>query len=684
MKPATLRIIIMGACAALIGAEMIAGCGSSGSATGSTTGVAISGTVSAPTATSASESALPGKSVGLKAAAYATDAAVGSGKVVTCTDAKTGAALGTATTDASGQYTVNVADTTTDILITTEVDGTTLSRIYKAAGAAATDAHITADTTTAGVVVMQKCKDLVGEDVTVANFASKCGAPITAGTLIPDAIYKPFLDMLTTNLTGTPSATTGSGVTAGMANAFREMFSRKRGGDANLANINPADTLRDAYVNGDSTAVGRFNSYAPTTAAAVDMSTMFGFAKNSLGPALTAIVNDSATYDKFKTDPAAISRFLDNADATAAAKFIAKPEDMRFQVRECFDNSKKDLLKDPKYFQVFTAPVGDSTWDATTSTDAKKAYMGMVYNADLSGKTSGFSDIGKGFIATLGATCPSGTCDSSKLQTMQNCPTCFTKTVINDPAQFAGTGGATVAGALFNQFGTITSAAGAPTAPPTMKACSTSTDCGSGFACFNYFCQSTTATAGATTSTKDTGTACSFSYECKSFMCAPTVTGSATMVCQENTAATKLSSGGACTDTAQCAPPLLCDDTTHTCKTATAPQGGNAFGGRYAKASGAGSSVLDATLFISIGTNNSIIVDLSGGLYGHLTNGTTVSDKLAFSGTVVNSVGSSVTLTCSNIDATASNNMITGLSKVGGCTLGGTSKDVNHTMSTGP
>lgn len=688
MGPMTARILIIGACAALFGAAMIAGCGSSGSATGSTaSGVAISGTVSAPTATSASESAPLRKSEGLKAATYATDAAVGAGKTVTCTDAKTGAVHGTAKTDSSGDYSITIPTDATDVLITADLgDGTTLSRLYTAAGTAATDAAITPDTTTAGVVVMQKCKDLVGEDVTVANFASKCGAPITAGTLIPKAIFGPFLDMITTNITGTPSATTGSGTAAGMGLAFREMLSRKLGGDANLRSINPAEVLRGAYVNGDSTALGQFTSYAPATAAAVDMSTMFGFAKNSLGPALAATVNDATTYGKFGADPAAVARFFDSMDSTNAAKIIAKPADMQFQIRDCFDNSKKALLKDPKYFQVFTAAVGDSTFAAQTSDDAKKAYMGMIYNADLSGKTSGFGDIGKGFIAALGATCPAGTCNSGKLLTLQSCPTCLAGTIVNDPTQFAGASGTTVAGNLFSQFGNITSAAGAPTVIPTLKACSASSDCGSGFACFASFCQPTTAAAGSTTATKDIGASCSFSYECKSFMCAPTGTGSTTQVCQTNTAAPTIASGGGCTSTSQCAPPLTCDSDTHTCKSAPTLPGG-AFGGKYQKASGAANTVLDSTLFISFGgggqQSTTFIVDLSGGVFGHLTNGALASGKFSFSGTVTTSSGASVTLTCSDVGTTVVSNVTTALSGVGKCTLGGVSKDINHTLSTG-
>lgn len=685
---------------------MYMGCGSSGSGTSTSSssgsGVAVSGTANVPSDASASESAPLSKSVSKAAsdelsadvASLSKDTAVGAGKTVTCTDAKSGEVLGTTKTDSAGAYSVNIPTTATDVIISVKVnDETEINRLYTAAGVAATGVTVDADTSAATVAVLQKCQEVIGvtTDIDISELPTKCGASITAGTLIPDAIYAPYLAVMQSGVAaGSADASSGKGCAGAQGLMFRELLSNKLKGTAgDLKGQDPYDVLRKAYLTADSAALANVSKYAPTISASVTPSAAFSFAKDSLVKSIAAVTNDSATYTKFKRDPTVIGKFFENVDVTSAAKFVANPDDLQFQIKDSFDNKKTDRLKDPKYFNLYADACGDKNFSNLKTDDERKAYTALIYNTDLTSKTAAEAKtIATGLINTFGAACPSGTCNTIKFQSIQNNPTTYTGNVLAKPDLYGGTSGTTYAAGLIDQIGTKEVITGTP---PTFTACATATDCGTAasgttFICINHFCQNS-ATA------KAVGATCSYNGDCLSGNCGTAAQASTDKICLDSAATTGsaggfsgggtlvtlLSNGSSCLAGYQCASGN-CDVASHTCKSGTdvAPIAGSIkLGGLYKRATGADSSILSASLNVTTLTSSTVSVSLSEGLYGHTDSATfnSSTNKISFTISVSDS-GTQKTLTCTGVDVQSDGATLSGTDA---CTLGSSTKSISHT-----
>lgn len=688
-----------------VGASLLAlhmvGCGSSGGSSGGSTasgnGVAVSGSVSVPSDANTSESAPLGKSVGLHkgvelpsadVASLSKDTAVGSGREVTITDAKSGVVLATGTTDSSGGYSLGIPTTTTDCIISVKIDDTTeLNRIYTATGSAATGVSVDADTTSASVAVLQKCQEVAGitTDIDISDLPSKCGAAITAGTLIPDAIYTPYLAVIDSGVdAGSADASTGKGAAGAHGLMYREILKNKLRGTGGLQGVDPWDVVRKAYLNADSTALAQMGTYAPTISATVTPTAALAFAKD-LGKSMAAVTNDKTTSDKCKGDWTAVSKLYENFDATQATKVLANPDDLQFQLKDSFDNKQTDKLKDKKYTTLFTDACGDKNFSNLKTDDERKAYTKLIYNTDLSTKTAAEAKtIGTGLINTFAAACPSGTCDSTKLTAVTNNPTVYTASILAQPHLYGGTTGSTYATGLINQVGTTDVITGTK---PSFTACATASDCGTAvtgtFVCVSNFCQNS-ATA------KPTGDSCAYNGDCISGTCNPVskictdpvaVGGTGTTSTIGGTLTTLLANGNSCLAGYQCSSGN-CDLASHTCKAVTevvAVTGTTVkLGGSYKKSSSP-SNVLSASVIVTVITGTTVNVSLSEGLYGATSTGSfnSSTNKLTFSMQVYES-GSHKTLTCTDVNVQSEGSTLLGMDA---CTLGSDTKSISHTKS---
>lgn len=676
---------------------MYMGCGSSGTATGSTSGVAISGTANVPSDASASESAPLGKSlskavgssneVSADVTSLAKDTAVGVGKTVTCTDAITGKELDTAKTDSSGAYTLDIPTTATDVIISVKVDDETeINRFYTANGVA-TGVTVDADTSSAMIAVFQECQDKIGAtNVAISDFATKCGAAMTAGNLNVDAIYAPALALGRIGVAeGSPDASTGKGSMGAQFLSFREILSSKLKGNASdLKGQDPFDVMRKAYLSAEPTALANFAKYAPVVTAIVPPATAFAFAKSVAG-SMNAVNNDGTSYATVKGDPTAIATFFGSTDAASAAKFLANPADVRSQFKTVFDSSAtdtaaKDKLKDPKYFTFIADAVGDPVYSKLPTQAERDAHANLWLKMDVTGKTAAeIKTISAGTINTVGAACPAGTCDATKLLGIKNNPTVYTASILSQPTLYGGATGTTFVAGLINQLGTTEVITGTK---PTFTACSTASDCGTvagaTLICINSFCQNSTVV-------KALGESCTYNGDCASGTC-DTATGSTTKICKEPAVALGgtggtfkdlLGADSPCLEGPQCKSGF-CDLNVHQCKattTITPIEGGIKLGGLYRKGS-TPSNILAIGLNVTPISGSTVSVALSDGLYGHTESATYSSGKLSFTITNINDAGTLKTLTCTNVDVLSDGALLSGTDV---CTLGSTAKSINHT-----
>lgn len=665
------------------------GCGSSGSS-GSSSDVGITGTVNVPSGASTSESVPLGKSLSKSLGAskavevpelaisdLSKDTPVSSGKEVTVTDAKTGTVLATGKTDSAGGYSVNIASTATDCIISVKLDSdgsTELNRFYTSSGSAATGVAVDSDTTTATLSVLQKCQELAGvaTDIDISELPAKCGAAITAGTFIPAAINTTYLELVKSGVAaGSADASTGKGTAGAQGLLFREILSNKLKGS--LKGEDPWDVMRKAYLTSDSAALAKIGTFAPTVSATASPSAVISFAKDSLMKAISSVVNNATTWNSVKTDPGATASFFGNLDASSANKIWANPEDMQVQLIDSYTNNKTAKLGDSKFATFFV----EGCRDGVQSEAEIKAYTQLVYTTDGSSKTADdISTLAAAYKNTVIAACPSGTCDTSKVQSIHNNPDDYLKSIEANPKLYSGSGGATYASGLINQYGATTEVI---TGTVGYTACATASDCGTGSVCVNNFCQYTA-------TIKAVGESCSLNGDCGSGTC-DSVSGATGKICKEPAVATGgtggaftalLSNGSSCTFGNQCSS-NFCDPSTNTCKsTADIPLiGGNQLGGLYKKAA-TPTNILGADLNLtpnSSATPPTVSVSLSGGLYGTFTGSVNQSGQITFTGSVYDA-GTTKTLTCTNISATNSGGT---LSCTDCCTLAGTSKSINHT-----